>query len=198
MKERRLGRPVRRPLLAALLAVLAVAPAACAQQADASLAITGLSAASTNETVALLPFQVEMTLARFPCIGQGAEFRVALTATASDGNATATVQPDALTFTVPPTQGIAGYSATQSALVTLRPAWPGAGNHTAKVHAQFDGVSGCAMASAEGLGTDAEAPVAFLAPRGSAAPAEGPAMPGPGLALLGLALAAAALARRKA
>lgn len=191
-----------RPLLplAALAVLLAVGPAASAQvQAQSSLAITGLSATSTNETVAVLPFQVEFSLSRFPCAGEGAEIHVALTAAASpEGNATATVQPDTLTFTVPPTQGVSGYSQTQSALVTLRPATAGAGNYTAKVHAELDGVSGCTMATAEGSGTDAEAPVAFLAPRGAAVSPEGPAAPAPGLALLALALVAAAVARRLA
>jgi opacity protein-like surface antigen len=189
-----------RSLLALAALALLLAPAASAQlQADSQLTIEGLSASSTNETVAALPFQVRFDLSNFPCLGEGAEIRVALTAAATpEGNATATVQPEALTFVVPPTQGVAGYSNTQAALLTLRPATPGAGNYTAKVHAEFDGVSGCTMATAEGLGTDAEAPVAFLAPRGAAVATEGPAMPGPGLALLALGLAAAALARRSA
>lgn len=184
------------PLL--VLALLAASPAT-AQQAEAELAITGFAATTTNETVAVLPFQVELSLSQFPCLGEGAEIRVALTASATpDGNATATVQPQTLTFVVPPTQGIAGYSHAQSAQVTVRPAQPGAGNFTAQVHAELDGVSGCATATAEGMGTDAAAPVAFLAPRGGATEAPpSQAMPAPGLALGALALLAAAVALRR-
>ena len=186
------------PVLAAFAAVALLAPAANAQQADASLAITGLGPLATNETLALMPFQVEMELAQFPCVGQGAQITVALTAAvAPEANATATVQPEAMTFTVPPTQGVTGYSHAQAGLLTVRPAQPGAGNFTARVHAEFAGVTGCTGATAEGLGTDAEAPVTFLAPRAGAASEPGPEMPGPGLALVALAVAAAAVALRR-
>jgi hypothetical protein len=185
--------PARRLALLAVAALLLATHATAQVNANATLTIDGLADASTNETVAVLPFTV--TFAIDNRVGQGATISVALAAS-GDANATATVEPAAMTFIIPVTSGITGYSHTQSGTVTVRPAVPGAANHTAALEATVTGITGCAAASADGPQASANATVAFLAPRGGITePVQ--EMPAPGLALLASVVAALALVLRR-
>jgi hypothetical protein len=187
--------PARRLALLAVAALLLATHATAQVNANATLTIDGLADASTNETVAVLPFTVTFAIDNLVCVGQGATISVALAAS-GDANATATVEPAAMTFIIPVTSGITGYSHTQSGTVTVRPAVPGAANHTAALEATVTGITGCAAASADGPQASANATVAFLAPRGGITePVQ--EMPAPGLALLASVVAALALVLRR-
>jgi hypothetical protein len=184
--------PARRLALLAVAALLLATHATAQVNANATLTIDGLADASTNETVAVLPFTVTFAIDNLVCVGQGATISVALAAS-GDANANATV---AMTFIIPVTSGITGYSHTQSGTVTVRPAVPGAANHTAALEATVTGITGCAAASADGPQASANATVAFLAPRGGITePVQ--EMPAPGLALLASVVAALALVLRR-
>jgi hypothetical protein len=186
----------RLPLAVALVA-LALAPSGLAQvQANASMAIEGLSGASTNGTSAALPFSVRLDLSQFPCVGQGASMTVELAAEAT-GNATATVQPSSMTFVVPLNSGLTGYSHSQGGTVLVaRPDGAAATNSTVTVTALMTEISGCATASTSGFDAEGTAAVAFL-PLAGAASEPGPAMPAPGLGFAALALGAVAVALRR-
>lgn len=184
-------------VLLALLAAALLVPAAQAQvEADASMTILGFDGQATNATVAALPFELQLDVSGFPCVGEGARMVVALSAEAT-GNHSVEVQPATMTFVVPVNAGLAGYSHAQGGAVLLAPSDVGPGNATVTLTALMTDIEGCATASTSGFEVSAETQVEFLAPAGSTTTGTGQAMPGPGLGLLALALGAVAFARRK-
>jgi hypothetical protein len=204
--------------LAFLLSVPLLSPLAVAQvDADATLAVALDPAVATNQTLAAIPVTVDFSITQFPCVGQAAQFTIALTAEGEseptmvngtpDANVSASaapyveVVPATLTVTVPASSAVATtYSTSETALLTVAPGNPGsAQNVTATVTATVTGVSGCATASAEGPEATASTQVEFLAPTFAARPTGdgGQAMPGLGLWALAAVLALTALARRQ-
>ncbi len=189
-----------------LLALLALAPAANAQDVDAtsSLAIEGLPSATfqTNETIAVFDFMVAFSISNFVCLGEGATITVALTAGATgDGSAnyTAEVAPATMAFTVPPTTGVTGFSQRQGGVLTLRPDEVTAlgSNITANLMATVTGITGCQMATVDGPSDEAQVAIQFLPARSQESDV-GQELPGPAFPLVLVALVALAVARRRA
>jgi uncharacterized protein (TIGR03382 family) len=199
-------------LLLAVLAALALAPAASAQTAHTvTIEIRNLPAtAQSNGTALVIPFSVHATVAGAgPCLSSsGTTYTISLSASVvnSTGNrTTANVTPKQYTIAGPVLLPAGGGNAerTQEAQLTIYPGpYSGAGlNATVEVVASFAGGNpGCTGGQASAAAEDSERVQAAFDP---VPPLYGDAedgqqvMPGPGVAALALALGLVALARRR-
>lgn len=113
-------------LPASFLALALLALPAVAQQvpsAGGSLAIEGLPQAhESNQTQAVVPFTVQVSLNQGTCVGGSGQFQVALAATRAGSNASVEVQPATLTFQVPQTQTLSmPYTGRGGAVLVVKP-----------------------------------------------------------------------------
>ncbi|HUR62952.1 MAG TPA: hypothetical protein VM241_00565 [Candidatus Thermoplasmatota archaeon] len=194
-----------RPLALLALAALALVPAATAQgipAAGGALAISGLASSLTsNQTQAIVPFTVQITLNQGTCVGGSGQFQVQLTATKAGSNATVEVQPATLTFQVPQTQTLGGtYSSSGGAVLVVKPGLvrenvtvPATVKATASISCSLPIGMGANGLSAEGTSTLHFVPVSEEVRAGPTEPVPGLGVPAL-LAVVGLAL----LLRRKA
>lgn len=201
-----------RLLLLAVLAGLALAPAASAQTAHTvAIEIRNLPAtAQSNGTALVVPFSVHATVAGAgPCLSaSGTTYTISLAATVvnSTGNrTTVNVSPKQYTIAGPVLLPAGGGSAerTQEAQLTIYPGpYSGTGlNATVEVVASFAGGNpGCTGGQAAAAAEDSERIQAGfdpVPPLYGSAEDDQQVMPGPGVAWLAMALALVAVARRR-
>ncbi len=202
-------RPLSRLLLSAVALVLVV-PIAHAQGVNPSttLVLSGLpaSALKSNDTTAVIPVHVQLTLSNLVCpTASDSTFTVALAAKVpAMASATVEVKPATLTFTVPAgAASIMGFSQTLDANVYVHHAGditaPAnvTGGLTANLPAGAGGCQGADTTTTPGAAASGNYTVAFAAPPGVVASGRSNSEPAPGLAVLAVALVALALIVRR-
>jgi hypothetical protein len=193
-----MSRPSPALLAIAALTLLALPAAAQVPNPGGSLAIQGLAGALTsNQTQAVVPFTVQVSLNQGTCVGGSGQFQVQLSATKT-GNASVEVQPATLTFQVPQTQTLAGgYTSTGGAVLVVKPGLVRS-NVTIPVTVKATASVGCSVPGAgmgaSGLSAEGSSTVKFVPVSQEVADGPTQTMPGLGipalLAVVGLALLA--------
>jgi hypothetical protein len=197
-----MSRPLLALLALAALPLLALPVHAQVPAAGGTLAIQGLPASvNSNQTQAVVPFTVQISLNQGTCVGGSGQFQVSLTASKSSGNATVEVQPATLTFQVPQSQTLAaGYTSSGGAVLVVKPGLVRE-NVTVPVTVKATSTIACSLPVGMGTTLNAEGASTLKFVPVSEEVRNGPTEAMPGLevpALLAIVALAAFAARRKA
>lgn len=189
-----------------VLAVFLIVPVAYAQLPTGGAATLTLSdlpegTFQTNESLAVIPFKVDLSITNMVCTGGGAVVTVALAATSLAGEAGPQfmfeVTPATMSFNVPTTNGN-DYEQTQGASLTVRPVDAIAETTfvSGTLTATITDATGCVAQNPPTAANEVNVDLAFGPTRGADVN-PGRELPGPALPLLALAIVALALFTRR-